>query len=164
MAMNLAHDQLELFLADEQASIRFARRLAAHISRPLLCYFKGEIGAGKTTLIRALLRELGVSGAIKSPSYSIVESYALASTQIAHFDLYRVQDEEELEYIGWRDYFDPDDSLVCVEWPERAPNFLPNPDLLLELVDEAGGRRLLCRAYGVRGLSILNQLVDEGSQ
>ena len=150
--------QLSVFLASEAETQGFASIMATVLQAPSRCYFKGEIGSGKTCFIRALFKALGVTGAIKSPSYSIVESYSFAQGLAHHFDLYRIHDEEELEFIGWRDYFEMSDAIVCLEWPERARHVLPIADLLLELVQEGDGRRLICKAYSVQGDAIIKRM------
>jgi tRNA threonylcarbamoyladenosine biosynthesis protein TsaE len=101
----------------------------------------GELGAGKTTLARALLRTLGVTGPIKSPTYTLVELYAISNLYLYHFDFYRFNDPEEWEAAGFREYF-RDDSICLIEWPERAAGFLPPPTLALALDVIPPGRRL----------------------
>lgn len=164
MAVTARGRCLSRFLACEQSTQDFAAGMAGHLTFPVVCYFKGEIGSGKTSFIRALLQALGVAGAIKSPSYSIVESYSLTDGMAHHFDLYRIHDEEELEDLGWRDYFEMSDTIVCLEWPERASNVLPIPDLMLELVQEGAGRRLVCTAHSAPGSALLIRLSEEGDE
>ncbi len=104
-----------------------------------IVFLHGELGAGKTTLVRGLLRRLGYEGAVKSPTYTLVEHYHLAGSEVYHFDLYRLSDPEELDYIGARDYFDGR-SLCLIEWPERGQGGLPAPDLMINIEYRRDGR------------------------
>ncbi|MDP3561924.1 MAG: tRNA (adenosine(37)-N6)-threonylcarbamoyltransferase complex ATPase subunit type 1 TsaE [Legionellaceae bacterium] len=142
-------------LPSERVSQQFADRLAAYISPPLILTFSGEIGMGKTTLIRALLRSLGVSSAIKSPTFSLVETYDLDIMQIHHFDLYRIHDETELDFIGFRDYFNSQ-AICCIEWPERATGAIENVDLAFTLSEKGTGRDMLVQGYTAAGNSLLS--------
>lgn len=136
-----------------QDTERYAQHLAPYLSLPLVMTLSGEIGAGKTTFVRALFRALGVQGPIKSPTYSLLETYDLpcnprlcSSTAYAHhFDLYRLLDDSELEFIGFRDYFQPD-TLCCIEWPERTDLPAHLIDLALSLSRSETGRILSLRA------------------
>ena len=103
-------------------------------------HLRGELGAGKTTLVRGLLRALGYAGRIKSPTYTLVEPYTLSSLHFYHFDFYRLKDRIEWEEAGFREYFGAH-SLCVVEWPERAGGLLPMPDLEIELTFQDAGRR-----------------------
>ena len=139
---NIEHVQL----IDEAATQEYAVKLASFINfeQHNAFYFEGEIGAGKTTLIRALFRHLGVQGAIKSPTFSILETYhvnELNPFPIHHFDLYRLAEPQELEFLGWRECF-AGPSLCCIEWPERAKNYLPEPSVLITLTVSGSGRVL----------------------
>lgn len=106
-----------------------------------LVFLQGQLGAGKTTLVRGILRAAGHKGAVKSPTYTLVEEYDINSRKIFHFDLYRVADPEELELIGIRDYM-AQDSLCFIEWAELGQNFLPEPDLIVSLAVQSQGRIL----------------------
>ena len=117
-------------------------------------YLHGDLGAGKTTLVRGLLRGLGHTGAVKSPTYTLVEPYELAGLAVYHLDLYRLGDPEELEWIGIREIFAPG-NLCLVEWPERGRGVLPEADLLLELEYAGEGRRLRAEGRTARGLEVL---------
>ena len=106
-----------------------------------LIFLEGDLGAGKTTLVRGLLRGLGHRGPVRSPTYTLVESFELPAARIHHLDLYRLADAEELEYLGIRDLLDGD-SLVLVEWPERGAGVLPEPDLSVRIAQHGSGRRI----------------------
>jgi tRNA threonylcarbamoyladenosine biosynthesis protein TsaE len=132
-------------------------KLAASTPCKALVFLQGELGAGKTTLVRGFLRSLGVRGAVKSPTYTLVEPYELASHDIYHIDLYRLVDAEELELIGMRDYLSA--GVVLVEWPSRASGHLPNPDLTIEISVSASRRSLtLCPASSI-GEGMLESIV-----
>lgn len=120
-------------MADEAATLDFGALLSKAIRPNLTIYLHGDLGAGKTTLVRGLLRALGHVGKVKSPTYTLVEPYEIKSNVISslmlyHFDLYRFNDEEEWDSAGFRDYFNAQ-SVCIIEWPEKAENVLPTPDL-----------------------------------
>lgn len=144
-------------LPNEQASEDFAIDLARAVSVPLVLTFSGEIGAGKTTIIRAFLKSLGITSAIKSPTFSLVETYEQPQAVIHHFDLYRICDEIELEYIGFRDYFTAH-SICLIEWPERAPYFLEHVDVEFKLMRQGTGRHLSMRGLSIAGKKLLKHL------
>ena len=127
-----------LWLADDNATEALGGALAKRVASGVV-WLQGDLGAGKTTLVRGWLRSLGHVGAVKSPTYTIVEPYCLNDQPIYHFDLYRLADAEELEMIGGRDYFD-ENALCLVEWPQRAGAALPKPTLVVTLTPSAGGR------------------------
>ena len=134
----MAHD-ITLSLADEAATLALGARLAQAIGIGQTVYLHGDLGAGKTTLVRGLLHGLGHAGKVKSPTYTLVEPYVISGLSLYHFDLYRFNDPEEWDAAGFRDYFNPQ-SVCLVEWPERARELLPDPDLDIELSPQAGGR------------------------
>lgn len=118
----------------------------------------GELGTGKTTLVRGALRAAGVKGGIRSPTYTLVEIYPLENCTVAHFDLYRLADAEELEYLGYRDYLSAD-TLCFIEWPERAAGYLQDIDLEIRLDYDPAGRRVQVEGmseYGRRLAARLN--------
>ncbi len=129
-------------------------RLAQCISEPVMIFLRGPLGAGKTTLVRGLLRSSGHQGAVKSPTYTLVESYAGKEYQIHHFDLYRLGHPEELENIGIRDYLDGR-SLCLVEWPEQGVSILPSPDLELQLAYAGERRDVSIKAGSPAGANIM---------
>ncbi len=152
-------EQRELRLPDEAATRHCAQRLAGLLQPGLLLTLSGDLGSGKTTFVRAVLRALGHKGAVKSPTYTLVEPYHMASLDINHFDLYRLGDAEELELMGFRDYLGPG-SVCFVEWPERAAGYLPPADLCIELSAVAGSasaRMLVGRACSAAGEKLLEQ-------
>ncbi len=123
----------------ESAGAALARAIRRLRIERCLILLRGELGAGKTTLVRGFLRALGHRGAVPSPTYALVEPYDLGGLRVAHLDLYRIADPEELEFLGWRDL---EDGIVLVEWPERAPDLGVRADLALRLTHEGDGRRL----------------------
>jgi tRNA threonylcarbamoyladenosine biosynthesis protein TsaE len=134
------------YLPDESESVRIGcalgRALAAHPAFLTLC---GDLGAGKTTLVRAALRELGQVGPVRSPTYTLIESYTVPTGCVHHLDWYRLAAEEDLEGVGFRDVLGVGES-VLVEWPERIPSVAQRADLALTLAYEGAGRRLLADA------------------
>nr|VFJ69012.1 MAG: tRNA threonylcarbamoyladenosine biosynthesis protein TsaE [Candidatus Kentron sp. FW] len=120
-------------------------RLGGYIARVRqkggIIYLQGELGAGKTTMARGIVRAFGITEPVKSPTYTLVESYITPSICIYHLDLYRLQDPEELEYIGIRDYFD-EKVLTLIEWPERGNSNIPPPDLIVSIEVLPSGRSL----------------------
>jgi len=129
-------------------------RLAVLCRPGMRIHLQGELGAGKTTLARGILRGLGHRGSVKSPTYTLVEPYLIDNKRIYHFDLYRIADPEELEAIGLRDYLDGD-SLCLVEWPERAAAFLGEPDLLITIAIEGTGRVVTLTPCSAAGRAVL---------
>ncbi len=151
---------VSLDLPTESSSAAFAARLATCLVSPLVMTFSGEIGSGKTTFIRAMLRALGVKSAIKSPTFSLIESYQCQRLQIHHFDLYRIHDETELEFIGFRDYF-LTNAICCIEWPEHASHSLTCVDINFAFMVSGSGRLLTVRAATSTGERILSCLVSQ---
>ncbi len=144
-------------LPAEDATVAFGARLAAALAGGAVIYLHGELGAGKTTLARGLLRALGHTGSVKSPTYTLVEPYAITGRTVFHFDLYRLANPEELEFLGVRDYLQPG-AILLIEWPERGAGHLPAPDLELWLECAGEGRRACWRACNSRGAAIVASL------
>lgn len=146
----------DFYLPDEAAQVALGARLGQVLVRGVV-YLEGDLGSGKTTFSRGLIRALGHQGAVKSPTYTLVEPYLLNGRSVYHFDLYRLADPEELEYIGIRDYFD-DAALCLIEWPGRGQGFLPKPDLHLYFALDGQGRRITAEAATEAGQRALQQL------
>lgn len=135
--------------ATEACGTAFARCLPEMGAGPALVYLEGELGAGKTTWVRGFLRGLGIEGPVRSPSYTILESYSRGELTIVHLDLYRLQEPRELELLGLRELHRPW-HLWLIEWPDRGGRALPGPDLLIHLEADVLEHRL--QARGVSGI------------
>ena len=143
---------LTLDIVGEEAMTRFGSRLAQVTAGVGVIFLEGDLGAGKTTLSRGIIRGLGHEGAVKSPTFTLVEPYETATARAFHFDLYRLVDAEELEFMGVRDYFDGN-ALCLIEWPQRGAGFLPKPDLTITISPLGQGRRVALSSQGSRGES-----------
>lgn len=164
-----------VFLKDEADTEKFGRLLAlATGDLPVstgsldaqpggtaggMIYLRGDLGAGKTTLTRGVMRGYGYEGAVKSPTYTLVEPYEFSRYNIYHFDLYRLSVPDEVEFLGVSDYFESH-NLCLVEWPENGGSQLPEADLLIDLAIENRGRRLTWQATSERGQEIAERLVE----
>ncbi|MGS0543818.1 tRNA (adenosine(37)-N6)-threonylcarbamoyltransferase complex ATPase subunit type 1 TsaE [Pseudomonas parakoreensis] len=142
--------EVTLYLADEQAMSDFGARIARVTRGHGLIFLEGNLGMGKTTLSRGIIRGLGHVGAVKSPTFNLVEPYEIGDIRAFHFDLYRLVDPEELEFLGIRDYFE-DDALCLIEWPDKGAGFLPKPDLTITISPQDSGRSLKILSQGSRG-------------
>ena len=149
--------QLTRFLPDEPATLALGAELAPALVPGLTLYMSGELGAGKTTLARGILRGLGYAGRVKSPSFALVEPYAFSRLYLYHFDFYRFTDPRELGDAGFRDYFNPD-SVCLVEWPENAAGMLPAADLSIRLQVTGTGRQIEIDADTEAGRRCLERL------
>jgi tRNA threonylcarbamoyladenosine biosynthesis protein TsaE len=145
-------------LPDEAAQVAFGEALGHALDGRGRVYLQGELGAGKTTLSRGILRAYGHSGAVKSPTYTLVEPYELGDVRVHHFDLYRLGDPEELEFIGARELLE-EDSLNLIEWPSRGEGWLPPADLVIELAVIDGGREARLTAGTRYGETVLARLI-----
>jgi len=132
----------EVIIPNEKAMMRLGGKIAAQFPKGGIVLLEGDLGAGKTTLVRGLLRSLGFQGTVKSPTYTLVEPYQINGRSIYHFDLYRLGDPEELEYMGGRDYWNSD-ALCLIEWPEKALGYLPEADLKLTLLHKGEQRKVI---------------------
>lgn len=152
---------LKIELADESATVAWGQRMGQVVKKGGVIYLQGDLGAGKTTFTRGVLRAFGHDGAVKSPTYTLVEPYHFGAINVYHFDLYRVVDPEELELIGVRDYFSAQ-ALVLVEWPSRGEPLLPAPDLTVNLTPSltGQGRSLSMQANSETGQGWLLELTQ----
>jgi len=138
------------FLADEAATLHLGERAAKLLYAPSVVYLEGELGAGKTTFTRGLLRAKGYTGTVKSPTYAIVESYPLEAFTLHHFDLYRFASPEEWEDAGLDDLFSPD-SVCIIEWPQQGGAFTPPADITVSLNHAEQGRTCTATAHTANG-------------
>lgn len=144
-------------IEDEQALLSLATEMAQNMSSGLVIYLEGNLGTGKTVLAKGFLSGLGYGGLVKSPTYSLVESYIInPELSCYHFDLYRLSDGEELEFAGSRDYFD-NQSICLIEWPERATGFIPLADIICELEYHGTGRKITITAGSECGELVMLQ-------
>ena len=147
--------QIEISNAEEMEA--FGYRLGQNCPLGAKIYLQGDLGAGKTTLVRGFLRGRGYAGKVKSPTYTLIEPYELAGADIYHFDLYRLNDAEDLEGMGFRDYFD-ENSIALVEWPEKAESALTEPDLKIMIDILSPGRALNLQAHKTLGKKIVDSI------
>lgn len=149
-----------VFLPDADATARLGQALASTRPQPAIVHLHGDLGAGKSTLARALLRALGVQGPIRSPTYTLVERYPVPGGEAWHLDLYRIGDAGELDFLG----LDGDEAVLwLVEWPERGAAALPRPDLVVHLAQAGDGRQARLEAAGEAGRSWLQAVADAGN-
>ncbi len=156
---------MSIFLEDEQATIAFGQLLAKYCPAGLNIYLYGDLGAGKTTLVRGFIQSFLPNAKVKSPTYTLVEDYELASSKnnpnalnhVYHFDLYRLGDPEELEYLGGRDYFSAD-AVCLIEWPQRGEGWLSEPDVELTLSYQPDGRLVELNAHTQKGQDLVKKL------
>ena len=148
-------------MPDAAATEALGRTLAGGAGPGRVLHLRGELGAGKTTLVRGLLRGLGYAGRVKSPTYTLVEPYDVWSLHFYHFDFYRLKDQAEWEQAGFREYFGAH-SMCVVEWPERAGGLLAPPDLDIQLLFEGEARRARIEAHTGSGKVWLSSLPSSG--
>ena len=150
---------LKMHLPDEAATRALGARLARVLEPGLSVYLRGDLGSGKTTLVRGLLRGLGYAGRVKSPTYTLVELYTVSRLNLYHFDFYRFRDPKEWRDAGFNEYFN-DASICLVEWPEKAAGLLPAADLDIALEFAGDGRDLSVRAGTESGKACLHRLMQ----
>jgi len=149
----------EYTVEDEAGTLAFAKTLGGLLKCSGVVYLKGNLGVGKTTFSRGVLRSYGYEGAVKSPTFTIVEPYDLQWGQVYHFDLYRIAHPEELDYLGIDDYLEGG-HLCLIEWPERGDGFLPHADIVVELIPLGRGRRIKLTGLSGRGNRICEQMTN----
>lgn len=153
--------EFNIFLNNEQAQLKLAAKIAQFTTAGSVIFLEGDLGAGKTTLVRGFLTSLGYKGNVKSPTYTLVEPYLIDNKQFYHFDLYRLGEPDELEYAGGRDYFDGQ-SICLIEWPEKAEGYLPEADLRCQLsyrsVSGVQGRDCVITANTDKGRAIIQAI------
>lgn len=149
---------MQKFLHSVEATTNFGKHLGALISKGMVIYFIGDLGVGKTTIIKGMLKGLNVIGNVKSPSYSIVEPYVKAKYPTYHFDLYRLFDPEELEFLGIREYFSPE-SVCLVEWADKGNDFLPKPDVVIKLISlDDDSRKIILSSISNAGQAFVESI------
>jgi len=154
--LSMPMTKVNRFLAAEDDTLALGRTLASLLQPGMVLHLRGDLGAGKTTLARGILRGLGYQGRVKSPTYTLVEPYQFSRLYLYHFDFYRFLDPEELEASGFREYFNPE-SVCLVEWPEKAPD-LPAADLEISMRPESIGRSIVVTAHTEAGRRCLDKL------
>jgi tRNA threonylcarbamoyladenosine biosynthesis protein TsaE len=153
----LAESVITCTAEGEEAMVALGVALSEALVPGVVVHLEGELGMGKTTLSRGIIQGLGHEGAVKSPTYTLVEPYEHTRIPVYHFDLYRLGDPEELELMGIRDYLDGH-SVCLVEWPERGEGVLPPADLVITIGKEGAGRSLRLRASSASGEAVLDRL------
>ncbi|WP_016955283.1 tRNA (adenosine(37)-N6)-threonylcarbamoyltransferase complex ATPase subunit type 1 TsaE [Catenovulum agarivorans] len=147
----------QIDLADADATVALGKQLAALISAPCVVYLIGDLGAGKTTFSRGLIQGFGYEGNVKSPTYTLVEPYELADVSIYHFDLYRLADPQELEFIGIEEYF-TQSSICLVEWPDKGQGWLASADIQINIEHKNEQRSAEIVGLTAIGQKIVEQL------
>ena len=154
---------LTIMLHSEEGTLRVANVLGCILKthkQLVIVHLDGVLGAGKTTFCRGVLQAFGHIGAVKSPTYTLVEPYDFCEQMVYHFDLYRLGDPHELDYMGIRDYYDQ--KCIClIEWPDKGAGFLPEPDLIVNLVAVGESRRLILEGTSALGEDIVGKMHDD---
>jgi len=157
--LNLDGDLLKpLFLQDEMATLVAGARFSKCVLAGMVIFLHGDLGAGKTTFTRGFLQGLDFFGKVKSPTYTLVEPYTFTYLTVYHFDLYRFIDEEEWESTGFREYFNAN-SICLIEWPEKAGNLLPEPDIHVHIIHDGLHRKIQFLANTTQGEKCLPPLM-----
>lgn len=149
---------IKKILSTEQELLEFASRWAVQLKPGMIIFLEGPLGVGKTTFVRGLLRGLGYQSKVKSPTYTLVESYEIADKKIFHFDLYRLMNVSELEEMGIRDYF-THDSICIIEWAEKGEPLLPSADIICYFSFHDHGREMQCETNSESGQELLKRII-----
>ncbi|MCY3803437.1 MAG: tRNA (adenosine(37)-N6)-threonylcarbamoyltransferase complex ATPase subunit type 1 TsaE [Gammaproteobacteria bacterium] len=147
-----------MYLENETSTLGFGASVARLSYPPLVIHLRGDLGTGKTTFARGFIRALGHSGRVKSPTFSLQESYVLEQAALFHFDLYRIQDPAELEFIGIRDAAGEADTICLIEWPERGAGEIPEADVELVFRYAGEGREVDSHGRSAKGRSVIKLL------
>jgi len=140
-----------IFLAQEEDTLLLGRKLAKNLPQGLLIFLKGDLGAGKTTLVRGLLATLGHTGSVKSPSYNLIEQYQINNVNLNHIDLYRFNSPEEWVSAGFNEFIN-DLDVTMIEWAEKAKGVLCEPDVMVEILyEKSGGREASIYSFSKKG-------------
>jgi tRNA threonylcarbamoyladenosine biosynthesis protein TsaE len=150
-------------LAGERLQEAFGSTLATLCTPPCIIYLQGDLGTGKTTLVRGFLRGLGYRGKVKSPTYTLLEPYDLPTCVCYHFDLYRLADPDELEFLGVQDLLEAH-AIILVEWPEQGAGVFPAADLLIDLQHAGSARRLGIHGVSKAGVAIVEKLREVAAE
>jgi tRNA threonylcarbamoyladenosine biosynthesis protein TsaE len=140
-----------IFLAQEEDTLLLGRKLAKNLPQGLLIFLRGDLGAGKTTLVRGLLATLGHTGSVKSPSYNLIEQYQINNVNLNHIDLYRFNSPEEWVSAGFNEFIN-DLDVTMIEWAEKAKGVLCEPDVMVEILyEKSGGREASIYSFSKKG-------------
>ena len=153
----MAKYDFQVNVCNETETLLLGRKIVDVIDFPIIITLVGDLGTGKTTLTRGMLGQLGHLGHVKSPTFSIVEMYEILSLQIAHFDMYRITDEQELEFFGFKEYFDTADFIV-IEWPNRISGLDFSIDIEITITIKNNSRDLILKSRSDRGSLVLKKL------
>ncbi len=148
---------LELSVKDESMTELLAQQFAQHFSEAMVFHLDGDLGAGKTAFVRAFLRAMGHQGAVRSPTYTLMENYDLKGFEFYHFDLYRLEDPEELEFIGIRD-LDTSEHTFFIEWPEKGHGEIYSPDIKFFISVKGPGRIFKIKSQTEKGVRLLEKM------
>ena len=148
---------LELHVKDESMTELLAQQFAQQFDQALVFHLDGDLGAGKTAFVRAFLRAMGHEGAVRSPTYTLMENYDLKGFEFYHFDLYRLEDPEELEFIGIRD-LDTSDHTFFIEWPEKGHGAIYDPDIKFFISVAGSGRVFQIAALTEKGVRLIEKM------
>lgn len=132
---------MSFYLSSQKDTEAFGALLCQIVTDHFVVFLKGDLGMGKTSMVRGFLQSMGYKGPVKSPTYTIVEEYRLSGRSVFHFDLYRLKDPEELHWMGFEDYL-KESAVVFIEWPEMGAGLLPKPNLVIEFTPEGEGRKI----------------------